>query len=336
MTFSVPLDLVVSTGPDYSLQEVFEAARRAERLGFQRVSLPEVTGRDAVTLLAGIASRTEELGLSNEVFSPFSRTPGLLAQTAATLQELSGGRYRLGLGASSPDLVEGWHGCSFEKPLTRLRETIRILRRAFTGEPVEFDGEVFDPAGLTLHCPLEDPPPIDVASLGPQSVEMTGRLADGWVPQLFTPEGLQERREDLERGLSEANRNASDVRVCPILRCRVSSDPEAIREEARAHMAFMIGAYGPFYRESLARQGYEDLTRSVHEAWGEGEREEAIRLVSDDLLDRLVAVGGPGEVRERVEHYARTTGADALLIGFVGRTSLEEQTRTIEALAEGF
>lgn len=336
MKFSVPLDLVVSTGPDRDLPDVIERARRAERAGFGRVSLPEVTGRDAVTLLAGIATHTDGLGLSNEVFSPFSRSPGLLAQTAATLQELSGGRYRLGLGASSPDLVEGWHGLNFEAPITRLRETIEILRGAFGGGPVDYDGEIFELSGLELRCPVEDPPPIDLASLGPQSVRLAGRMADGWVPQLFTPEGLQGRREDLERGLAEADRVPSAVRVCPILRCRVGPDPEALREEARAHMAFMIGAYGPYYRKSLADQGYEELTRTVHEAWEAGDRERATRAVSDDLLDRLVAVGSAEEVRRRVEHYAEASGADALLIGFVGRTEPEDEVRTMEALAEGF
>lgn len=335
MTVSVPLDVVVSTGPDFSLEDILETARRAESLGFNRVSLPEVTGRDAVSLLAALADRTETLGLSDEVFSPFSRSPALLAQTAATLQELSDGRYRLGLGASSPDLVEGWHGLEFDRPLTRLEETVDVLRRAFTGEPVRYDGDVFQLDGLKLRCPVDEPPPIDMASLGPESVALAGRVADGWVPQLFTPEGLRDRREDLRRGLEAAGRGYEEVRVCPILRCRVGPNRDELREEARAHVAFMVGAYGPFYRQSLARQGYETLTETVHTAWSEGDREKAIDAVTDDLLDRLVAVGEPGEVRERVERYAEKTDADGLLIGFVGRADLEDRHRTMEALAEG-
>jgi coenzyme F420-dependent oxidoreductase len=330
----VDLDLLLSVGDHPSLDSVAEQVARAERTGFDRVSLGETTGWNAVATLTTIGERTEAIGLSNDVFSPYSRSPALLGQTAAALQEATDGRYRLGLGPSSPALVEGWHGERFERPLRRLRETIEIVRMTLSGEHVSYDGEIFDLDGLALGCPVpEREPPIDLAVLGPKATELTGRFADGWVPQLFTPDGLRDRLGDLERGAELGDRHPEKIRVSPILRCCAMEDGEAARERARESISFLIGAYGPYYRQSIAEQGHGEVAAAIREAWEAGERDRMSEELPEDILEDLVAAGTPEEVRTGIERFGAIPGVDAVRVGFLTRESIDDQYRTMEAIA---
>jgi coenzyme F420-dependent oxidoreductase len=326
-------DLLLSVSDHPSLDSVAEQATAAESMGFDRVSLGETTGWNAVTTLTLVGERTESIGISNDVFSPYSRSPALLGQTAAALQETTDGRYRLGLGPSSPALVERWHGASFDRPLRRLRETIEVVRRVLSGERVGYDGDIFDLDGLSLGCaPPEPTPPIDIAVLGPKAVELAGRFADGWVPQLFTPDGLRDRLDDLERGAELGGRAVERVRVSPILRCCAMDDGERARERARESVAFLIGAYGPYYRQSVAEQGYEEVTDAIRGAWEAGERDRMADELPDALLDDLVAAGTPTEVREKVASFGDIEGVDAVRVGFVSGGSVDDHRRTMRAL----
>jgi coenzyme F420-dependent oxidoreductase len=326
------IDLLISVGDHPSLDSVAEQAVRAESMGFDRVSLGETTGWNAVTTLTLVGERTDSIGISNDVFSPYSRSPALLGQTATALHEATDGRYRLGLGPSSPALVENWHGASFDWPLRRLRETIDIIKTVLTGERVAYEGEIFDLDGLSLDCaPPEPAPPIDVAVLGPKTTELTGRFADGWVPQLFTPDGLRDRLEDLERGAELGGRSVEEVRVSPILRCCAMDDGERARERARQSIAFLIGAYGPYYRQSVAAQGYEETTDAIRAAWESGERDQMTERLPDALLDDLTAAGTPETVREKVTSFGNIDGVDAVRIGFVGG-GVDDHRRTMDAL----
>jgi coenzyme F420-dependent oxidoreductase len=326
-------DLLLSVSDHPSLDSVAEQATAAESMGFDRVSLGETTGWNAVTTLTLVGERTEEIGVSNDVFSPYSRSPALLGQTAAALQKATDGRYRLGLGPSSPALVERWHGASFERPLRRLRETIEIIRAVLSGERVAYDGEIFALDGLSLDCaPPEPTPPIDAAVLGPKTVELAGRFADGWVPQLFTPDGLRDRLDDLARGTELGGRDAAAVRVSPILRCCAMDDGERARERARQSVAFLIGAYGPYYRQSIAEQGYEEVTDAIRGAWEAGERDRMADELPDPLLDDLVAAGTSEAVREKVESFGDIDGVDAVRVAFVSGGSVDDHRRTMQAL----
>jgi len=334
MTGDVPRELLLHVRAHDTIESVLEQATRAEKLGFERVSMGEATGWNRVGILAILSDRTERIGLANDVFSPYSRSPALLGQTAAMLGRLSGGRYRLGLGTSSPQLVENWHGAAFERPLRRLRETIEIVRDVVAGGPVEYDGEVFDVGGLELEDPVPaTPSAVDVAAVGPKSTELTGRFADGWVPQMFTPDGLRERLDDLKRGAELGGRSLKDVRTSFILRCCAMDNRERSRTIARKHVAFVVGAYGPYYQESIRRQGYDDVVRELRDAWEDGDRERMAAAVPDELLDRLVAAGTPGEVRERVAAVADIDGVDAVRVGFFDGQSIENQLRTMEVLS---
>jgi len=330
-------DLLLNVPDHPTLDSVAEQVQHAEALGFDRVSSGETTDWNLVTTLTILAERTDDIGLANDVFSPYSRSPALIGQTAAALAEASDGRFRLGLGTSSPALVEQWHGTAFDRPLRRLRETIEIIRQVLSGDRVDYEGELYQLGGLKLTADVPaDPVPIDVAALGPKTVELTGRFADGWVPQLFTPDGLRDRLDDLARGARLGDRDFDELRVAPILRCVAMADRERARDLARASVAFLIGAYGPYYRQSIIEQGYEDVATAIRDAWEAGERERMAAELPDDLLDKLAAAGTPAEVRDRIQAFATIDGVDAVRIGFVTRLPIDAQYETMDAVAPLF
>lgn len=327
-------DVVLPPGPTERIEDAVSLAREAAALGYGHVATGETTGRNVPVLLAVLAERTTGIGIADTALSPFARSPALLGQTAVTLQDLSGGRFRLRLGASSPALAEGWHGVPFDRPLRRLREAIEIIRQVQSGERLDYDGDCYTPDGLALGCPPPDrPAPVDVAALGPTATEMTGRFADGWVPQLLTIGALRDRMADLRRGADLGDRSVADVRVAHTLRCCAMEDGAAAREYARAQVAFMVAVYGPYYRRAIADAGWAELTETVRDRWGGGDREGARAAVSDDLLDELVAVGPPDAVREQVRRFEAIDGVDAIQVGFFGEMDRAVQLQTLEALA---
>ncbi|WP_254538379.1 TIGR04024 family LLM class F420-dependent oxidoreductase [Halomarina litorea] len=333
MVSDFQIDLTLSTDRYESLDEVARFTQEAEELGFEYVGFGETTGWDSVSLLTILAERTDSIGVSDDVIGPFSRSPCQIAQAAASVQSLAGGRLRLGLGTSSPALVEGWHGLEFDRPLRRLREAIEIIKQATAGEEVTYDGEIFTPEGFSLEMPTPVDVPIDVAALGPKGVELTGRFADGWVPQLFTPDGLDQRLDDLRRGAELANRDPEEFRTSVLVRSCALEDGERARQLGRQHVAFMISLYGPFYRQSIAKQGYEDMVETVRDHWMDGDREKAVAAVEDEVLDGLVACGTPDEVNDIIDRFASVKGCDAVRVGWVGPADDEEITSTMEAVA---
>ncbi len=326
------LSLPVAARPD--LDGRCELARRAEAAGYDRVWLPETWGRDAVTVLAAVAERTDAIGLGTSVLPVYSRSPALLGQTAATLQELSGGRFRLGLGASGPAVVEGWHGVPFERPLRRTRETLEIVRAVVRGEDVTYRGELFDLAGFHLRCPALAPPPkVDAAGMGPKAAELAGRFADGWHAIMFTRDGLRDRLEDYRRGVELGGRDRAAQRVTLSVPCCALDDGERARRLARRSLAFYLGAMGTYYRDSLARQGHVELAREVAARWSSGDREAAAAAIPDALLDDLAAAGTPERARERLERFAAVDGVDAVSVSFPRGAGPDDMKATLAALA---
>ncbi len=328
------LHLPVAAQP--TVQSLIDVAVLGEECGYDRVWLPETWGRDAVSVLTRIATATEEVGIGPSILNVYSRSPTLLAQTATALQEISDGRLRLGVGPSGPAVIEGWHGVDFDRPLRRTRESLEIARDVMNGGTVDYDGEIFTLGGFRLRCdPPADPVPIDAAGMGPKSVELAGRFADGWHAIVLTPDGLRTRLEDFRRGARLGDRDPTELRTTLSITACALEDGDRARELAREHTAFYVGAMGTYYRESLARQGYEEEAAEIATAWANGDRERACSHVSDSLLAELGAVGTPERAREEVRKFEGIDGLDAIAIGFPRGASPTQVESTIEALAPG-
>lgn len=328
---AIDISLPVAAQP--SLDAIVELGERAEELGYNRLWLPETWGRDAVTTLAIIADHTDEIGISNSVFPVYSRSPALIGQTAATLNEASDGRYRVGLGASSPIVIGNWHGADFERPLRRIREYVDIVKQVLGGETVDYDGDFFDLSGFRLRCePPETPPSVDIAVMGPKGVELAGRFADGWQAIVYTPDGLTQRMDDLYRGIDLSDRQRDDIRVTLGQTCCALDDAERARDLVIQHTAFYLGGMGTYYRDTLAREGHEELAHDIYNAWQADDRDQAKRLVADHLIEEVPA-GAPAEVRERLKDAASRDEVDAVKVAFPRGATIEEIHETMDALS---
>ena len=299
----------------------------AERLGADSVWVPEVWGGDALTPLAFLAARTERIGLASGIVQLGARTPANLAMTAMSLQQLSGGRFRLGVGASGPQVMEGWHGVRFSSPIAATRETIEIVRAITRGDKLTYDGQVYrlplpDGPGRPIRSML--PPttvPIYVAALGPKNLELTGQLADGWLGNAFLPEYAEEFLGHLRAGAHRAGRTLAELDLVMPIAVEFTDDAEeAARRHARGY-AFTIGAMGSrdknFYNAAFARQGFADDVAAVQDLWLSGRREEAAERVPIELGMNTNLLGAPAAIRDRLRTYqaAGITTVQAKLSG---------------------
>ncbi|MFB6282349.1 MAG: TIGR04024 family LLM class F420-dependent oxidoreductase [Halobacteria archaeon] len=330
-TLDLNVSLPVASQPKFD--DFVEQGVLAENLGFDHLWMSETWGRNAVSVISVLTERTDEIGLGTSILPIYSRSPALMGQTAATLQESSGGRFRLGVGSSSPTVVEGWHGVDYERPLRRKREYIEIIKEVVRGGEVNYDGDIFDLAGFNLRFTPPSPPSVEAAGLGPKAVELAGRFADGWHAVLFTPESYGERYSDLQRGMELGGRTEDDIRTNLMLTCCALDDETRARKLARQHAAFYIGAMGTYYRDSLARQGYEETAYHVHVAWWNGDKQEAIDSVTDELLDALAAAGSPEKAKENLRRFAEIDELDEITLLFPRGATAEEVEETMEKMS---
>jgi F420-dependent oxidoreductase-like protein len=296
-------------------------AVEAERLGVHSVWTAEAWGFDAVTPLAFVAGRTSRIGLGTGIMQVGARTPAMIAMTAATLRSLTGGRFILGLGASGPQVVEGWHGVPYERPVQRMREVIEIVRMVLRGERLQYEGQVYRlplPGGRGRALRSSAPPgqvPIYVASLSPRSLEMTGELCDGWVGGSFVPESAEAFLGPLRVSAERAGRSLADLDLQVPVSVEFGEDVEAIAKRHARGYAFTFGAMGSatrnFYLDAFARQGFGDAARDVQRLWLEGRREEAADRVPPELALRTNLLGTEAAVRERLRAY-RAAGITTL------------------------
>lgn len=308
-------------------------AVEAEKLGVDQAWTAEAWGFDAVSTLAYLAARTDRLVLGTGIMQISARTPSMTAMTALTLASLSGDRFILGLGASGPQVVEGLQGQPFRKPMTRMREVIEIVRMAFRGEKLVYQGEHYvlpRPGGqgkaLRLSQPANPDIPIYLATLSPRGLELTGELADGWLGTSFTPEHAEAHLAYLRRGAEKAGRSLSDLRLCVGGPVAITDDPEPLIQAAKPRLAFTLGAMGSaktnFYNDAYKRGGFEDAAVEVQRLWLEGRREEAARAVPDAMVERSSFFGPESLVRERIRKY-RDVGVNVLRVDPAGRTDAE-------------
>jgi F420-dependent oxidoreductase-like protein len=301
--------------------------REAERLGADSLWVPEFWAYDAFTPLAYVAAQTERIRLGTGIAQLGARTPAALAMSAMSLQSLSDGRFVLGIGASGPQVMEGWHGVSFDRPVQRTRETIDIVRSITAGERLTYDGDVYTiplPDGPGRPIRSLAPPvnvPIYVASLGPANLRMTGELADGWIGNSFFPETAHVFFDEIRAGAESAGRTLSDLDLSVSVAVEFTDDvEEAGRRHARGY-AFTFGAMGSasqnFYNDAFGRQGFGDDVKAVQELWLAGDRTAAEDRVPIEIGLGTNLVGTPEMIAERLGLYA-AAGVTTLRASIVG------------------
>jgi F420-dependent oxidoreductase-like protein len=300
-----------------TIGSVLPLVEHADKVGIDSVWAAEAYGSDAVTVLAYLAAKTESIKLGSAILQMPGRTPANTAMTAMTLDALSGGRFLLGLGLSGPQVVEGWHGVPYGKPLGKTREYVEIVRKAIQRvEPLEYDGEHYqipyrgpDATGLgkplksILH-PLRDRIPIYLAAIGPKNVALTAEIADGWLPIFYSPEREAIFNEHLDEGLRQSERDPSELDIAATVYVAAGDDIDACRDMLRPFFALYIGGMGArgrnFYYDLASRYGFGEAADSIQDLYLEGKKDEAAACVPDALVDEVALVGPVDRIVDRL------------------------------------
>ena len=317
---------------DYSGSTIsldMEKILEIERLGYDSVWSAEAYGSDAVTPAAWIAALTTRIHVGTGIMQMAGRTPAATAMTAMTLDGLSGGRFRLGLGVSGPQVVEGWHGLPFGKPLTRTREYVEIVRAIFRREqPLEYRGEYYQvpyagPDATGLGKPLKSilhgraDIPIYLAAVGPKNVALAAEIADGWIPVFFSARRMKMFREWLDEGFRRAGKSGAGFDIMPMVAVVVGDDVAACRRTVKAKLALYVGGMGArgrnFYNDLARRYGYEDAAKAIQDLYLSGRKADAEAAVPDALVDEVALCGPRERVRERLEEW-RSAGVTTLMV----------------------
>lgn len=322
------------------------SVRELEQAGVDMVWVAELYSFDSISILGYLAAHTERMELATGILPLYSRTPALLGMTAAGLDAVSGGRFVLGLGASGPQVIEGWHGVPYTKPLTRTRETIEICRMVWKRERLEYHGDAYTvplPPGQgtglgkplrIINHPIRDTIPVYVASLGPRNVQMTAEIADGWLPVFFDPDkALDVWKADLDAGAARRDPALAPLEVVAGGAVAICDEDTAtrIRDAARPQIALYVGGMGArgknFYNDLFRRYGYEREATQIQNLYLDGHKKEAEALVPDEFLRAVSMVGDEGRVRERIDAF-KAAGVTRLSIAPVG----EDRVHMVEKI----
>ena len=313
--------------PWFSPEEQISLARQADRAGLDSVWVAEAWGQDAVSVLGYLSAVTERVALGSGLMQIPGRTPAMTAMTAVTLDVLSGGRFRLGLGVSGPQVSEGWHGVPFSRPLARTREYVQIVRAALAREaPLMYEGEEFrlpveGGTGLgkplkLLARPVQDRIPIYLGSMGPKAIEQTAQIADGWLPSMFSPE-LAEPFE------------GTDIDISPVVMVCVDEDIDRARDFARPWLTVYLGGMGTkeknFYVEAAERAGQGESAREVQRLYMAGDRPGAAAALTAELIDSSAVCCRPAELDEHLAHYERAGATTLLAMPFGDRPAIVDR-----------
>ncbi len=327
-------------------QDQLALVQEAERLGYDSVWAAEAYGSDAATVLGWLAAGTSRIKLGSAIFQMPARSPAMTAMTAATLDQLSGGRMLLGIGSSGPQVAEGWHGQRFAHQLQRTREYITVVRKALARERLEFHGETLElplPDGpgkalkLTI-APVQERIPVYLAAIGPKNTQLAGEIADGWIPTLFSPEHVAELRPLLEEGAAHSGRSLDGFDVAPTVSLNITDDLDAGRDSMRPFIALYVGGMGSrernFYNALVCRYGFQEAAQEVQDLYLEGKKEEAAAALPTELIDAVALVGPADRIRERLAVYREagvgTLGVTPMAWDAQGRL---EQLRQLAELA---
>jgi F420-dependent oxidoreductase-like protein len=321
-------------------------AQEADRLGYSVVWAAEAYGSDSPSMLAWIAGQTERIDVGSAVMQIPARTPAATAMTAATIDALSGGRFRLGLGVSGPQVSEGWHGVRFAKPLARTREYVDILKLAIGRKPVEYSGAHYtlplpDGPGKALRLGFHPPRehiPIYLAAVGPKNLELAGEIADGWLAIFFAPDSAAEQLASISAGRARAGLPLDGFDVVPSVPVVVGDDPASCAELVRWYAALYIGGMGSreqnFYNQLATRMGYGDAAREVQDLYLAKRQRDAAAAVPMEFIDRTSLLGPKERIADRLREYAEAGVTTLSVTLFVAdRDSGVQTLRTVaEAL----
>ena len=341
MKLALSLGYVLGSGPANATRDVVALAQEAERLGFSVVWAAEAYGSDAATVLAFLAAHTERIGLGTAVMQIPARTPAMTAMTAATLDVLSEGRFRLGLGVSGPQVSEGWHGVRFDKPLARTREYVEIVERALARQTVSHDGEFFTlplpngpgkPLKLAIQPP-RDRIPLYLAAIGPKNLELVGELADGWLAIFFSPEHADVSFTHLDAGRAAAGRLGAPFDVVATVPVSIGPDVAACADPLRPYAALYVGGMGSrdqnFYNQLARRMGFEEEAATIQDLYLDRKHREAMAAVPVDFIDQTSLLGPLERIVERLHAFAEA-GVTTLTLSTVA----PEHSMRIHALRE--
>jgi F420-dependent oxidoreductase-like protein len=323
----VRIGLFLAYWPWFSPEEQISLARQADRSGLDSVWVAEAWGQDAVSVLGHLSAVTERVGLGSGLMQIPGRTPAMTAMTAVTLDVLSGGRFRLGLGVSGPQVSEGWHGVPFSRPLARTREYVEIVRAALAREaPLEYQGEEFrlpvnGGSGLgkplkLLARPVQERIPIYLGSMGPKAIEQTARIADGWLPSMFSADLVEPFR-------------GTDVDISPVVMVCVDEDIDRARDLARPWLTVYLGGMGAkgknFYVEAAERSGQGDAAREVQRLFMAGDRAGAAAALTPELIDSSAVCCRPADLDDHLARYEHAGATTLLAMPFGDRPAIVDQ-----------
>ncbi len=319
-------------------------AREADKLGYSVVWAAEAYGSDTATVLSWIAAQTERIDIGSAVFQIPARTPALTAMTAATLDTLSGGRFRLGLGVSGPQVSEGWHGVRFAKPLARTREYVEIVKLALSRKKVQYDGEFFTlplPDGpgkaltLTVH-PVREEIPFYLAAIGPKNLELAGELFDGWLAIFFSPEFSGELKASISAGREKVGKTLDGFDIVPTVPVVFGESLEECAAPLRAYSALYIGGMGRrdknFYNQLVTRMGYEEAAAEIQDLYLDRKQVEAMAAVPLDFIDKTSLIGSPDRVKERLHAYDDAGVTTLTIASYAG--DMQTRLNTVRQMAE--
>ncbi len=318
-------------------------AREAELLGYDVVWAAEAYGSDAPSILAWIAGQTERIGVGSAVMQIPARTPAATAMTAATIDALSGGRFRLGLGVSGPQVSEGWHGVRFARPLARTREYVDIVRLALARKPVAYDGDHYtlplpDGPGKALRLGFHPPRtaiPVYLAAVGPKNLQLAGEIADGWLGVFYAPEHAAEQLAAIAAGRRRAGADLAGFDVVPSVPVAVGDDVASCADRVRPHAALYVGGMGSrdqnFYNQLAVRMGYADAARTVQDLYLDRRHREAAAALPQQFIDATSLIGPVERIADRLVAYAESGVTTLSVTPFVG--DLEQGLATLRAVA---
>jgi F420-dependent oxidoreductase-like protein len=314
----------------------------ADRLGYSVVWASEAYGSDVVSVLGYLAARTESISIGSAVMQIPGRSPALTAMTAATLDVLSGGRFRCGLGVSGPQVSEGWHGVEFAEPLSRTREYVEIVRMALARQPVEFHGKHFDlpraggrPIKLSVH-PIQERIPLYLAATGPKNLQLSGEITDGWLGLFVSPDHLGELTASIQAGRTAAGLTMDGFDVTASLPVVFGDDVEACADQVRAYSALYVGGMGSraqnFYNALAVRMGFEAAAKEVQDLYLGGDAKAAAAAMPFEFIDQTALLGSVDRVAERLRALAEAGVTTFAMIDSSG----SDPIGTVRQLATAF